>query len=331
MQVNAVSHGSPVTRFRNVNVINTGPDGMTLACAWRSARATCRAKNARRSPSARCPSRPPTRRASCQQHERREHALCGQSDLDGRRFVRFRRHGDQPSSESAAGRRRPISSTTTASARRCRWPSASPSSAPKIRKRCRSSAPQTYQPGIELERRHGVAGSGDARRGGETHRRSGEGARRSCPPASWKRSRARRRSPTTRDCSPTIARRHPCSRRRCARTDGTGSGWAGATHHDWSRIDPSTLGARATQKARTSVNPVAIEPGRYTVVFEPTAVGNLVQFITGAFNARAADEGRSFFSIARRQEQDRAEGGRRTRDDHVRSVRSGCCGITVQW
>lgn len=80
-------------------------------------------------------------------------------------------------------------------------------------------------------------------------------------------------------------------------TDGTGSGWAGATHHDWSRIDSASLGTRATQKARTSVNPVAIEPGRYTVVFEPTAVGNLVQFIAGAFNARAADEGRSFFSL----------------------------------
>lgn len=79
--------------------------------------------------------------------------------------------------------------------------------------------------------------------------------------------------------------------------DGTGSGWAGATHHDWSRIDPAALGARATDKARTSVKPVAIEPGRYTVVFEPTAVGNLVQFITRALNARSADEGRSFFSL----------------------------------
>jgi predicted Zn-dependent protease len=79
--------------------------------------------------------------------------------------------------------------------------------------------------------------------------------------------------------------------------DGTGSGWAGYTHHDWSRIDPSALGARATQKAKTSVNPVAIEPGRYTVVFEPTAVGNLVQFIARSLNARAADEGRSFFSL----------------------------------
>jgi predicted Zn-dependent protease len=81
-------------------------------------------------------------------------------------------------------------------------------------------------------------------------------------------------------------------------TDGTGSGWAGAAHHDWSRVDPAALGARAAEKARASRNPVAIEPGRYTVVFEPTAVGNLVQFISNALNARSADEGRSFFSKA---------------------------------
>ena len=78
--------------------------------------------------------------------------------------------------------------------------------------------------------------------------------------------------------------------------DGSGSGWAGAAHHDWARIDPAALGARAAEKARASHTPVAIEPGRYTVVFEPTAVGNLVQFIANALNARAADEGRSFFS-----------------------------------
>jgi len=78
--------------------------------------------------------------------------------------------------------------------------------------------------------------------------------------------------------------------------DASGSGWAGATHYDWSRIDPAALGTRAAEKARRSANPVAIEPGRYTVVFEPTAVGNLVQFIMGALNARTADEGRSFFA-----------------------------------
>jgi predicted Zn-dependent protease len=78
--------------------------------------------------------------------------------------------------------------------------------------------------------------------------------------------------------------------------DGSSSGWAGASHTDWSHIDPEALGARAIEKARASMNPVAIEPGRYTVVLEPTAVGNLVQLLGFALNARAADEGRSFFT-----------------------------------
>jgi predicted Zn-dependent protease len=78
--------------------------------------------------------------------------------------------------------------------------------------------------------------------------------------------------------------------------DGAGSGWAGESHYDWSRIDPAALGARAAEKARASRAAVAIEPGRYTVVFEATAVGNLIQFIARALNARSADEGRSFFS-----------------------------------
>ncbi|MDF1501937.1 TldD/PmbA family protein [Roseisolibacter sp. H3M3-2] len=78
--------------------------------------------------------------------------------------------------------------------------------------------------------------------------------------------------------------------------DGTGSGWAGASHHDWSKIDAAALGARAIEKAKRSANPAAIEPGRYTVVLEPTAVANLVQLIAGSLGARNADEGRSFFS-----------------------------------
>jgi predicted Zn-dependent protease len=78
--------------------------------------------------------------------------------------------------------------------------------------------------------------------------------------------------------------------------DGTGSGWAGAAHSDFAKIDAAALGARAIDKARASRNPVAVEPGRYTVVLEPTAVGNLVQLMAFAMQARAADEGRSFFT-----------------------------------
>ena len=78
--------------------------------------------------------------------------------------------------------------------------------------------------------------------------------------------------------------------------DGTGSGWAGAAHQDWGKIDAAALGARAIDKARRSASPVAVEPGRYTVVLEPTAVGNLLQLMAFAMNARTADEGRSFFT-----------------------------------
>ena len=78
--------------------------------------------------------------------------------------------------------------------------------------------------------------------------------------------------------------------------DGAGSGWAGAAARDIGSIDGAALAAIAIDKAKRSANAVAVEPGRYTVVLEPTAVGNLVQLLAFATNARQADEGRSFFS-----------------------------------
>ncbi len=80
--------------------------------------------------------------------------------------------------------------------------------------------------------------------------------------------------------------------------DGTGSGWAGVGQRDWSKVDPAALADRAIRKAELSRNARAVEPGKWTVILEPTAVANLVQLMTFAMNARAADEGRSFFSKA---------------------------------
>ncbi len=79
-------------------------------------------------------------------------------------------------------------------------------------------------------------------------------------------------------------------------SDGTGSGWAGAEHPDWRQLDIAAVSARAIEKARLSRNPVAIEPGRYTVIMEPQAVGDLVQLIGFYADARASDEGRSPFT-----------------------------------
>jgi len=82
-----------------------------------------------------------------------------------------------------------------------------------------------------------------------------------------------------------------------ARTaDGTGSGWAGAEHPDWKQLNVGEVSARAIEKARLSRNPVAIEPGRYTVILEPQAVGDLVQLIGFYADARRSDEGRSPFT-----------------------------------
>ena len=78
--------------------------------------------------------------------------------------------------------------------------------------------------------------------------------------------------------------------------DGTGSGWAGAEDNDWRRIDFAKVSSAAIEKARLSRNPVALEPGRYTVILEPQAVGDLVSLLGSTLQARLADEGRSAFA-----------------------------------
>jgi len=78
--------------------------------------------------------------------------------------------------------------------------------------------------------------------------------------------------------------------------DGTGSGWAAADHQDFSKLETVRVAERATEKARKSKAPVAIEPGRYTVILEPQAVGDLVQLISNYTDARSSDEGRSPFA-----------------------------------
>ena len=79
-------------------------------------------------------------------------------------------------------------------------------------------------------------------------------------------------------------------------SDGTGSGWAGVEHPDWSQVNIGEVSARAIEKARLSRNPVAIEPGHYAVILEPQAVGDLVQLIGNYGDARSSDEGRSPFT-----------------------------------
>lgn len=86
-----------------------------------------------------------------------------------------------------------------------------------------------------------------------------------------------------------------------ARTkDGTGSGWAGWTGEDWSKVDWAGLSAHAADLALRSRNPVAVEPGRYTVVLTAEAMGDLLNLLldpqSGVFSGDATNSGHMAFS-----------------------------------
>jgi predicted Zn-dependent protease len=78
--------------------------------------------------------------------------------------------------------------------------------------------------------------------------------------------------------------------------DGRGSGWVGANVQDAAALDAGKEVQIAMRKAAASVDAQALEPGKYTVILEPAAAAGLIGFMMGFFDARSADEGRSFLS-----------------------------------
>ena len=89
----------------------------------------------------------------------------------------------------------------------------------------------------------------------------------------------------------------------CRTPDQTGSGWAGTTGvKDIKNINAEMLTNVAADKALKSQKPRAIEPGNYTVILEPRPAARYLSLMLGAFNARNAEEGRSFMSGKQRGE-----------------------------
>ncbi|WP_374359453.1 TldD/PmbA family protein [Pseudoduganella danionis] len=78
--------------------------------------------------------------------------------------------------------------------------------------------------------------------------------------------------------------------------DGRGSGWAKRSVGDVNKFDAREASNVAIEKALRSVDAKALEPGRYTVILEPAATSDLLGFMFSGFDARQADEGRSFLS-----------------------------------
>jgi predicted Zn-dependent protease len=77
---------------------------------------------------------------------------------------------------------------------------------------------------------------------------------------------------------------------------GTTSGWASQPAVKIEDISGEEIGRVAAEKCLKWKDPVKLDPGKYTVVLEPTAVGDLVPLMAFSASARAAEEGRSFLS-----------------------------------
>ncbi len=78
--------------------------------------------------------------------------------------------------------------------------------------------------------------------------------------------------------------------------DGRGSGWVGHNVQDVATFSAGEDIRVAMRKASASAEAKALEPGKYTVILEPAAAAGLIQFMFFFFDARSADEGRSFLS-----------------------------------
>jgi predicted Zn-dependent protease len=74
------------------------------------------------------------------------------------------------------------------------------------------------------------------------------------------------------------------------------SGWAGENAFDADLLDAGAVARRACEKAAHDETPRDLEPGRYTVIFEPDATAELARWLLRALDARATEEGRNFFS-----------------------------------
>jgi len=75
-----------------------------------------------------------------------------------------------------------------------------------------------------------------------------------------------------------------------------GSGWAKYGHPDASQIPVETLSLHAAEKAVFGREPQNIEPGKYTVILEPSAVLDLMEFLLLDFGGLSVLEQRSSFT-----------------------------------
>ena len=76
----------------------------------------------------------------------------------------------------------------------------------------------------------------------------------------------------------------------------SGSGWQKFNSPDNAHLDPVALAETAARKAVDSANPLDLAPGKYTVIFEPAAVLDIVGFMFWDFGGLSVLDQRSFLN-----------------------------------
>ncbi|MFG2822160.1 metallopeptidase TldD-related protein [Kitasatospora sp. NPDC048365] len=80
--------------------------------------------------------------------------------------------------------------------------------------------------------------------------------------------------------------------------DLTGSAWAGAATRDFTDVDVADLHAQLTQRLGWGQKRIDLPAGRYEALLPPSAVADLLVYLSWSSGARDAAEGRSVFSRA---------------------------------
>jgi predicted Zn-dependent protease len=78
--------------------------------------------------------------------------------------------------------------------------------------------------------------------------------------------------------------------------DGTGSSRVEKSYVNIKDLNSRRLSDVVINKSILSAKPAELKPGRYTVILEPSAAADMIGFALNFMGARAADEGRSFFT-----------------------------------
>jgi PmbA protein len=79
--------------------------------------------------------------------------------------------------------------------------------------------------------------------------------------------------------------------------DSGASGYAGGVHRDLDRLDPASVASTAARKSVRGRDAIALQPGPYDVILEPSAVSEVLEWMAmGSFGARSLEDHSSFLA-----------------------------------